>query len=1162
MKKRRVGSLLICLALVFQLLPVTAQAEEGAAVLLVNGITGSDSATRADGATYQTVQGAIAAAADGDTVRLDDNVTATALITMADRRLTLDLNGHTLTTATYTGGSTSAYTAILCRGTADLTITDTSAEQDGTLYLDKRFSPAPVGFYLDGSARLTVKRCVVDTSGNALQAVYNYSTNAFALVEDLDAPKGELYTALGAYIGLSETMFREAATRLREVSAGSGGNLSANALGGVGLCLSGRACLTSDVDLGNLLLFAPLGGSLTLDLAGHNLRGDRAVIHVLKNSAVTLTNSGTGDAEHGVVAHNSPGTEDNTILSQGALTLNRGVSVRNSAANGGKSSLSNTANLAAVKSRGLNTILTSVTVNDGATVLATGAQGIGIWDAFQTGYAWNCTRGSITLNDGGRVEATSCAIYGEYGCAIRIAGGTVKSATTAPVQSGEGYLTVSGGQFITPLAGEDSAPLCGVCAAAFADEDDDFQILPPGGSVSQATFSGVDITARDSGIYLHTKLHNGPLVFDNITVNKDTGDTAAKVGITNLSGKDITITGKDSYYVCEQIYATTPDPGHRPVGTPVQPAGKLSITAGIYSVDPSPYVPADGEGNKAYAVLRLSDAPYRDLVAPWTRVGVDNRVSLHYPSGATSATDKVDIEFLDDVDNLAGELEAKHFTLSASEGVYTAVSGLAVTGFTGGNRLEIAKEKGTAVPGDKAYVWYGGKSVGAVVFDVADAPTCDVEGSIDGAAEGLPTAKLVRDGVVYPAAVAGDSSGYRYHVSVPQGEYNLVVSATVGGQPVTVTVLVSVQGQVVKDVVLPGGAYNSIVTVEGASTPNLEAGGLDDMAAALGASAAHTQVLIELRGEENEASSHAPKVIERIEADGMAKGVLMDLDLLQSINQGQPTRIGQVSADKHGIALITVVFHLPEAVQGKEGYAIYRYHDGQVDTITETPNADGEALLVDEEKTTITAQLKKFSTYAIAYREGKHLLTVKQGAGGGRYGTGTAIPIAADPAGAGKAFKEWVLLSGSGVIAAPDSERTVFTMGAGDAVVAATYRDLPPAPSYTARFLANGGTGTMAEQAFAPGTAQPLAENAFVRDGYTFWGWAETPDASAPRYCDGETVVLTQDTDLYAVWRAEAAGVPDGGPQTGDVSTCPLGALLAAGAGLGLARWQRKRRGA
>lgn len=64
-------------------------------------------------------------------------------------------------------------------------------------------------------------------------------------------------------------------------------------------------------------------------------------------------------------------------------------------------------------------------------------------------------------------------------------------------------------------------------------------------------------------------------------------------------------------------------------------------------------------------------------------------------------------------------------------------------------------------------------------------------------------------------------------------------------------------------------------------------------------------------------------------------------------------------------------------------------------------------------------------------------------------------------------------------------------------------------------FHANDGTETTVQQGvFGSGTLQA---NTFKRDGYRFEGWATTPDG-AVAYADKDSISITENTDLYAVW--------------------------------------------
>ena len=63
--------------------------------------------------------------------------------------------------------------------------------------------------------------------------------------------------------------------------------------------------------------------------------------------------------------------------------------------------------------------------------------------------------------------------------------------------------------------------------------------------------------------------------------------------------------------------------------------------------------------------------------------------------------------------------------------------------------------------------------------------------------------------------------------------------------------------------------------------------------------------------------------------------------------------------------------------------------------------------------------------------------------------------------------------------------------------------------------------GSMSDQVFTIGVAQNLTANAFTRTGYEFAGWgtytAQSPDA--PTYTDGQSITLSEDLALYALWK-------------------------------------------
>ena len=78
------------------------------------------------------------------------------------------------------------------------------------------------------------------------------------------------------------------------------------------------------------------------------------------------------------------------------------------------------------------------------------------------------------------------------------------------------------------------------------------------------------------------------------------------------------------------------------------------------------------------------------------------------------------------------------------------------------------------------------------------------------------------------------------------------------------------------------------------------------------------------------------------------------------------------------------------------------------------------------------------------------------------------------------------------------------------------------ANTYTVKFEANGGEGTMEDQIFTYGEEKALNKNAFTKTGYTFVNWK---DAAGNTYTDGQTVknltsAANGEVTLTAQWKA------------------------------------------
>ncbi len=129
-------------------------------------------------------------------------------------------------------------------------------------------------------------------------------------------------------------------------------------------------------------------------------------------------------------------------------------------------------------------------------------------------------------------------------------------------------------------------------------------------------------------------------------------------------------------------------------------------------------------------------------------------------------------------------------------------------------------------------------------------------------------------------------------------------------------------------------------------------------------------------------------------------------------------------------------------------------------------------------------------------------------------------------------FDGWAVSSGGPL--AYDDRQLVANLGNEGETVELFARWTPI--SYTVKFNANGGAGTMLNQSFKYGTAQTLTANTFTRRGYTFSGWA-TSATGAKAYSDMQSVNNLTSTsggtvNLYAVWKSNRSGVQlwEGGP--------------------------------
>ena len=105
-------------------------------------------------------------------------------------------------------------------------------------------------------------------------------------------------------------------------------------------------------------------------------------------------------------------------------------------------------------------------------------------------------------------------------------------------------------------------------------------------------------------------------------------------------------------------------------------------------------------------------------------------------------------------------------------------------------------------------------------------------------------------------------------------------------------------------------------------------------------------------------------------------------------------------------------------------------------------------------------------------------------------------------------------------------------------------------------YNANGGTGAPASQVLTPGVAATLSSTKPTRTGYTFLGWSTSSTATSATYNAGDSITISADTILYAVWRVNTYIITynaNGG--TGSASqSVDYGATWTSNSGSGFSR--------
>ena len=73
----------------------------------------------------------------------------------------------------------------------------------------------------------------------------------------------------------------------------------------------------------------------------------------------------------------------------------------------------------------------------------------------------------------------------------------------------------------------------------------------------------------------------------------------------------------------------------------------------------------------------------------------------------------------------------------------------------------------------------------------------------------------------------------------------------------------------------------------------------------------------------------------------------------------------------------------------------------------------------------------------------------------------------------------------------------------------------------TLKYDANGGTGAPSSSTHEKGSAATISSTKPTRTGYDFLGWSTSADSTIAEFVGGDTLAITENTTLYAVWKLQ-----------------------------------------
>lgn len=218
------------------------------------------------------------------------------------------------------------------------------------------------------------------------------------------------------------------------------------------------------------------------------------------------------------------------------------------------------------------------------------------------------------------------------------------------------------------------------------------------------------------------------------------------------------------------------------------------------------------------------------------------------------------------------------------------------------------------------------------------------------------------------ASTVTDDDGY-YEFNVEAGLYTIVVTRDQGVRN-EISTFLEVDGNEVRDFVLPDIRQNTILNVA-AGLPDITVENMDSFFT----DDEENTFTIDITGidiedkEEDEYNEIMKVAIE----DGFTYDNLKEFFEISYTERPESEHTEFTHTDE------LLVYHIPLSgiYQGYEYYTIYRYNDGDIETITTVPNANGEYMELASDGQSILLYIKQADIYGIAFTENE--VTVEAG---------------------------------------------------------------------------------------------------------------------------------------------------------------------------------------